>query len=230
MNSSKILVIDDSASTCLFIATALQQAGYAVESTLNGQQGMAKAMTFHPHCLIVDVLLPDISGYALCRQIRQSPSGQTLPLILISSKGDPLDVRYGLRQGADRYLPKPFTAETLLRTVWEVLPEPFRHPVPLQISSVSPQRTPPTLSKLVPRRVVEEDMLLTSNPFARASLIRDTQARRLYAAIDGKKTVIDLASVIGLETEDVRSALRILLQEHCIEIYTSTGQVVEHPL
>jgi len=230
MNSPRILVIDDSASTCFFIATALQQAGYEVGTTLTGKQGLVKAMTFHPHCLILDVILPDISGYALCRQIRQSPSGQALPLILISSKGDPLDVSYGLRQGADRYLPKPFPAETLLQAVWEVIPESFRQAVPPKSSFVSPQRTSPTLSELVPHRVVAQDEMLTSNPFARTSAIRDKQARRLYAAIDGRKTVIELASVMGLETEDVSSTLRTLLQEHYIQIYTLAGQFVEHPL
>jgi len=230
MKSPRILVIDDSASTCFFIATALQQAGYEVGTTLTGKQGLVKALTFHPHCLILDVLLPDISGYALCRQIRQSPSGQALPLILISSKGDPLDVSYGLRQGADRYLPKPFPAETLLQAVWEVIPASFRPTVPPKSSFISPQRTSPTLSELVPHRVVAQDEMLTSNPFVRITAIRDKQARRLYAAIDGRKTVIELATVIGLETEEVRSTLRMLLQEHCIQIYTSTGQVVEHPL
>jgi DNA-binding response OmpR family regulator len=230
MNSPRILVIDDSASTCHFIATALQQAGYEVGTTLNGKQGLAKAMIFHPHCLILDVLLPDISGYALCRQIRQSPSGQTLPLILISSKSDPLDVKYGLRQGANRYLPKPFPAETLLRVVREVIPGSFRRVVPSESFPVSPQRTSSTLSELVPHRVVAQDVMLTSNPFAGASAIGDRQTRRLYAAIDGRKTVTELASMIDLEAEDVSSMLHLLLQKHYIQIYTSTGRLVEHAL
>ena len=230
MNGPRILVIDDSTSTCLFIATALQQAGYEVETMLNGQQGLTKIMTFHPHCLILDVLLPDISGYALCRQIRQSPSWQTLPLILISSKTNPLDVSYGLRQGADRYLPKPFTSETLLRAVWEMVPASFPQTIPPKISFVSTQRTPPTLLELVPRRAVAPDAMQTSNPFAHASAMRDEHVRRLYAAIDGEKTVIDLASVIGLGTEEVIPPLRTLLHEQCIQLYTSAGQFVEPPL
>jgi DNA-binding response OmpR family regulator len=230
MNSFRILVIDDSASTCFFIATALQQAGYAVETTLNGRQGLARAMTFHPHCLILDVLLPDISGYALCRQIRQSPSGRTLPLILMSSKGGPLDVRYGLRQGADRYLSKPFPAETLLQTVREVIPESFRHPVSSTDPSIPSQPALPTLSKLVPRRVAEDDVMLTSNPFTGTSAIRDKQARRLYGAIDGRKTVGELTSMLALEAEEMRSTLRILLQGQHIQVYTLAGHLVERPL
>jgi DNA-binding response OmpR family regulator len=177
----------------------------------------------------LDVLLPDISGYALCRQIRHNSSGQRLPLIFISSKGDPLDVRYGLRQGADRYLTKPFTADTLLQTVWEVIPEPFRHIAPPKVSTNSQQRTP-RLSELIPHRVVNPNAMQTSNPFARTPAMRNEHARLLYAAIDGRKTVTALASVTGLKVEEVIRALRLLLEERTIQIYTSTGQLLEHPL
>jgi DNA-binding response OmpR family regulator len=230
MSRPRILVVDDSISICLFITTALQQAGYQVDTAPTGKEGIAKIMIFRPQCLILDVLLPDFSGYALCRQIRQSPWGQSLSLILISSKGDPLDVSYGLRQGADRYLPKPFTAETLLQTVWEVIPEPFRQTVSPMVPSISPQRPLLVLSELITRRVVRQDAMQTSNPFAPASFVRDEQARRLYAAIDGRKTVIELASVTGMETEEVVNTLRVLHKEHAIEIATVAGQVLEHPL
>jgi DNA-binding response OmpR family regulator len=230
MNPPRVLVIDDSTSTCLFIATALQQAGYEVESALNAQEGLAKIMTFHPQCLILDVLLPGTNGYALCRQIRQSPLGKTLLLILISSKGTPLDVNYGLRQGANRYVPKPFSAEALVQAVWEVIPESFRQTVPPQGSFTTQQPTRPTLLELIPRRAVSQDAMQTSNPFALASIRRNEQARRLYTAIDGRKTVRELTSVTGLKMEEVISTLRMLLKERSIRMYTSAGQFLERPL
>jgi DNA-binding response OmpR family regulator len=230
MSSPKVLVIDDSASTCLLIATALRQAHYEVATARNGQMGVALIMSFRPHCLVLDVLLPDTTGYALCRQIRQSSWGQTLPLILMSAKGDPLDVNYGLRQGASRYLTKPFTTDTLLREVWAVIPKPARYAVSPPPPSVSQQPTLPALAELIPRRAVSQQAMLTSNPFAPAFSIRDGQSRRLYAAIDGKKTVIELASATGLKTEEVVNMLRQLLREHIIQLYTSTGQFLEASL
>jgi chemotaxis family two-component system response regulator PixH len=230
MSYARVLVIDDSTSTCLFVATALQQVGYEVDIALDGQDGLAKIMAFQPQCLILDVLLPGTSGYALCRQIRQSPLGKTLPLILISSKNGPLDVNYGLRQGANRYLPKPFTAEALVQAVWEVMPEPFRHIVPSEFSFTAQQLSLPALLELVPRRTISQDAMQTSNPFAQAPARRNEQTQRLYAAIDGKKTVRDLASVTGLQVEEIIAILRTLLKEHSIQIYTSRGKAMERPL
>ena len=71
-SSPTVLVVDDSPTTCLFIASTLEQAGYDVDVALKGQEGLAKIAAFHPYCLILDVMLPDMSGYAVCRQLQQS--------------------------------------------------------------------------------------------------------------------------------------------------------------
>ncbi|HXZ03644.1 MAG TPA: response regulator, partial [Ktedonobacteraceae bacterium] len=67
----RVLVIDDSPTTCLFIAATLEQAGFDIDIALKGQEGLAKVTTFQPSCLILDVMLPDISGYAVCRNVQQ---------------------------------------------------------------------------------------------------------------------------------------------------------------
>jgi chemotaxis family two-component system response regulator PixH len=226
MGLPRVLVVDDSPSTCRFIATVLQQVGYEVDTALDGREGLAKLATFLPHCLILDVLLPDTSGYALCRQLRQYAPTRRLPLILISSKNTPLDINYGLRQGADRYLPKPFTAEALVQKVWEVVPEPF-HTAPHLAIPVSQKPEPPALSELIPRRVLNRDAMQTSNPFADTPVIKDRQARRLLDAIDGKRTVARLVTLMNLEPKEVARALRVLREAGSIEIYDSTGQRVE---
>jgi DNA-binding response OmpR family regulator len=220
----RVLVIDDSASTCLMIASALEQRGYDVDFALNGQHGLTKAMTFHPHCLILDVLLPDISGYTICRHVRQQLRQQMPHIILISTKDAPLDQHYGLRQGADRYLPKPFSEEILLQAVWEGIPTALRQAV-----SPPPSCTPPrpALWELIPQRIPNTETMRTSSPFARSTVTGDERARRLYVAINGRKTVAELAAMTGLETKDVSEVVRMLLQEHCIELYDSAGQFVE---
>ncbi len=69
-NSAKVLVIDDSTTFCLLMASALEKAGYQVITASNGNEGLAKALQERPHCAIIDVVLPGISGFGLCRQLR----------------------------------------------------------------------------------------------------------------------------------------------------------------
>jgi DNA-binding response OmpR family regulator len=225
----RVLVVDDSVSTCLSIASALQQGGYDVDIALNGQDGFNKTLTFHPHCLILDVILPDVSGYTVCRHVRQQ-LGQQLPhIILISSKDAPLDQYYGLRQGADCYLPKPFTEETLLRAVWEGVPAAVRQAVPPPLPCTPPG---PALGELIPRRIPNTETMRSRSPFAPSPITGDERARQLYMAIDGRRTVAELAAMTGryaLETKDISLALRMLLQEHYIELYDAAGQFVEMP-
>ena len=125
-NAPKVLVVDDSATSSLFISRTLRQAGYYVVTAANGRDGIAKAVQERPHCLILDVVLPEMSGFGVCRQLRALDPERNLSIIMVSSKDTPMDRHWGLRQGADRYLPKPFTADVLLRTVEEVLIEHMR--------------------------------------------------------------------------------------------------------
>jgi CheY-like chemotaxis protein len=227
----RVLVVDDSPSTCLFIAATLEQAGYDVKVALKGHEGLAKVKMFQPYCLILDVMLPDISGYAICRHVQQSMPENTVYIILISSKNAPLDQSYGLRQGAHRYLPKPFTAEILVQAVWEGVPGPLRHTVFSSLSSIPQQQSAPhPLAELIPRRAVNQGAMRTSNPFAHSPVIEDRQARQLYAAIDGRRTLAELAAVIGLEDKAVTRPLRLLLKERCIQMYDAAGQLVEDAL
>jgi DNA-binding response OmpR family regulator len=122
-NSIKVLIIDDSTTFCLIMARALEKAGYQVLTASDGNEGMAKALRERPHCVIIDVVLPGISGFGLCRQLRAIDPQRNLSIIMISTKNTSLDHSWGLRQGADRYLPKPFSDETLVETVEEVLRE-----------------------------------------------------------------------------------------------------------
>lgn len=122
-NAAKVLVIDDSATICLIMARALQKAGYQVITASNGNDGLTKALQERPHCVILDVVLPGISGYGLCRQLRALDPQRNLSIIMVSTKNTRLDRSWGLRQGADRYLPKPFSAEMLVQTVKEVIRE-----------------------------------------------------------------------------------------------------------
>jgi len=126
-NAAKVLVIDDSATICLIMARALRKAGYQVITASNGNDGLTKALQERPHCVVLDVVLPGISGYGLCRQLRALDPKHNLSIIMVSTKNTRLDRSWGLRQGADRYLPKPFSEEMLVQTVKEVIREHAWH-------------------------------------------------------------------------------------------------------
>lgn len=126
-NSAKVLIIDDSTTLCLIMASVLEKAGYRVLTASNGNDGLAKALKGRPHCVIIDVVLPGISGFGLCRQLRALDPQRNLSIIMISTKNTSLDHSWGLRQGADRYLSKPFSDKTLVQTVEEVLREHALH-------------------------------------------------------------------------------------------------------
>jgi DNA-binding response OmpR family regulator len=122
----KVLIVEDSTTTSLFMSQALRKAGYQVITAADGNEGLAKAVKERPHCLVLDVVLPGVSGFGICRQLRAMDPNHNLSIIMISSKNSHMDQSWGLRQGADRYLPKPFTEEVLLQTVEEVLMEHYR--------------------------------------------------------------------------------------------------------
>ncbi len=128
VNTPKLLVIDDSATSAHLMTRTLRRAGYDVVTAADGAEGLAKAVRERPHCLILDVVLPGVSGFKVCRQLRALDPERNLSIIMVSSKGTPMDQKWGLRQGADRYLTKPVSEEALVRTVHEVLIEHIRQP------------------------------------------------------------------------------------------------------
>jgi DNA-binding response OmpR family regulator len=105
------------------MARALQKVGYRVITANDGRLGLTKALQERPHCVILDVVLPGINGFGLCRQLRSLDPQRHLSIIMVSTKNTPLDHSWGLRQGADRYLTKPFPEDVLVQTVQEVMME-----------------------------------------------------------------------------------------------------------
>jgi chemotaxis family two-component system response regulator PixH len=224
MSMPKILIVDDSMAACLFMANALRGVGYEVSIALNEHDLLTRVLTYRPQCLILDVILPGASGFTLCRQLRVIDPQHTLPIILVSTKSSPLDQAYGLRQGADRYLSKPFTAEALVETVWNVLPLHLR-PTIMPPSSVPKSPTTTSLD-LIPRSRVDSSMLTTSNPFA-SSVRMHGQVRQVYRAIDGLKTVDELCALLGSSVKEMGEILRTLFIQQYIEFCDKEGKVVD---
>ncbi len=219
----RILVVDNNASDWLFAATTLVQMGYKVDRAMDGEHALAKVTKSYPQCLLLNVFLPDTSGYAICRHIRQSVSEEIVSIILTSTKAAPLDQNYGLQQGAQRYLLKPFTAELLIQTIREVIPRTF------QSAPSSKQQPLPSLMECIPHRIRNQDEMRMSNPFAYSAL-KNAQARQLYSIINDKRAVHELAAEAGLNMKEVTNTLHMLIKEHYIQLYDSTGLLVESPV
>lgn len=117
MAMPKVLVVDDSWTDLTLIATPLRESGYEVITAVDGEEALEKVLQERPQCVLLDVILPKQNGFQLCRKLKQMEQSREIPIILISAKNTPLDKRWGLQQGADLYMTKPFSKDELLASV-----------------------------------------------------------------------------------------------------------------
>lgn len=117
MPAPKILVVDDSWTDLTLIATSLRESGFDVVIAADGEEALEKVGTERPQCVVLDVVLPKLNGFQVCRKLKQNDLSRHIPVILISGKNTPLDKKWGLQQGADLYITKPFDKEELLAGV-----------------------------------------------------------------------------------------------------------------
>jgi DNA-binding response OmpR family regulator len=111
----KVLVIDDEAMIRKTVRLACEKEGYAVQEAENGTEALAKVESFRPDIILLDLMLPDISGFDVCRDIRRS--GTKVPILILSAKTEEIDVVVGLEIGADDYIVKPFRPRELLARI-----------------------------------------------------------------------------------------------------------------
>jgi twitching motility two-component system response regulator PilH len=112
-----VLIVDDTPSEMELISHYLQENGYIVISTGSAKAALDQAITLKPDVIITDVVMPEMSGFELCRSLKKNPITEKVPIIICTSKSQEIDRLWGLRQGADVYLTKPFTSEQLIHAV-----------------------------------------------------------------------------------------------------------------
>ena len=108
----RILVVDDEANISDLIATSLKFVGFDVRTAASGSEALTVAEEFKPHALILDVMLPDLDGFEVCRQIRNE--GHRVGVLFLSAKDEMKDKVQGLTIGGDDYMTKPFSLEELV--------------------------------------------------------------------------------------------------------------------
>ena len=103
--SRTILVVDDDEKLNRLLKRFLKDFGYDIYSAVDADDGLKKVRTVMPDLIILDVMLPGMSGFDVCKRIRESSA---VPIIMLTARGDVMDKVVGLELGADDYLPKPF--------------------------------------------------------------------------------------------------------------------------
>ncbi len=111
---SKILIVEDEVKIARFVTLELEHEGYQVQAAHDGRAGLALCESWQPDLLILDLMLPELSGIEVCRRLRQSSD---LPIIMLTAKDDVSDKVMGLDMGADDYITKPFAIEELLARI-----------------------------------------------------------------------------------------------------------------
>jgi twitching motility two-component system response regulator PilH len=118
---SRILVVDDSSTYRQMISEVLAGQGHEIALAVNGADGLEKITSFRPDLVVLDVVMPEMNGYDVCRNLRKDPATQNLPVLMCSSKDEASDLYWGKKQGASAYLVKPFDSAELLATVEQLL-------------------------------------------------------------------------------------------------------------
>ena len=115
----RILVVDDEASITELIATSLRFVGYEVATAFDGRSALVAAQEFKPHALILDVMMPDMDGFEVCRQLRNS--GIEAGVLFLTARDTTEDKVAGLTVGGDDYVTKPFSLEELVARIRALL-------------------------------------------------------------------------------------------------------------
>ena len=124
----KILIVDDEENILKIVEAYLVAKNYQVFRAMDGEEALRKAETIRPDLIVLDLMLPDISGLEVCRRIRKSSS---VPVIMLTARTTEQDILSGLQIGADHYMTKPFSPKELVARVQTVLRR--SHPEPQEV-------------------------------------------------------------------------------------------------
>ncbi len=119
--TAKVLVVDDTPHNVKLLADLLAVKGYAVATAVNGEEALAKVASERPDLVLLDVMMPGLSGYDVCRRIRGDPATALLPVVLVTSLDPQLERVKGMEAGADDFLSKPINQAELFARVRSLL-------------------------------------------------------------------------------------------------------------
>src|SRR6516162_2716142 len=118
---ARILVVEDEKDLQEVLAYNLRQAGHSVIVVGSGRDGLAAVPEHRPDLVLLDLMLPDVSGIEICRKLKSEPGTKEVPIVMVTAKGDEVDRVVGFELGADDYVVKPYSLRELLLRVDAVL-------------------------------------------------------------------------------------------------------------
>lgn len=120
-NKKKILVIDDESELVGMLSIRLEANNYQVITALDGREGLDKARAEGPDLIILDLMLPGLDGYQVCRALKSDDKYKQIPIVIFTARAQESDIKAGNEAGADAYITKPFEPGILLAKVSQLL-------------------------------------------------------------------------------------------------------------
>ena len=121
MARQRVLVVDDEEDILELVKYNLAKDGFDVDGAATGEEALAAARSKHPDLVVLDLMLPGIDGLEVCRRLKKDPKTESIPVVMLTAKGEETDVVAGLELGADDYVTKPFSPRILSARVRAVL-------------------------------------------------------------------------------------------------------------
>lgn len=116
-----VLIVDDEPSIVISLEFLMQQSGFDVHVARDGEAALEAITTTRPDLVLLDVMLPQRSGFEICQLVRENPDLRGVKIVLLTAKGRDVDVAKGLALGADDYITKPFSTKELVEKVRGIL-------------------------------------------------------------------------------------------------------------
>jgi len=121
MAKKRLLVVDDERDFIDVISERLGAKGFDILRAFDGKEGIERAHADKPDLIILDIAMPGMNGYDVCRKLKLDENLKDTPIIMLTAKFQPSDIKFGMGMGADAYLTKPLELELLLHTVEALL-------------------------------------------------------------------------------------------------------------
>ena len=121
MIRKKILLVEDEKDMVYAVSLRLEAAGYEVITAVDGQEALNKARHEKPDLIVLDLMLPKIDGYKVCRMLKYDEKYKRIPIIMFSARAQESDKKLGSEVGADAYITKPFEPKVLLAKISDLL-------------------------------------------------------------------------------------------------------------
>ena len=119
--AKRVLIVDDEANIVAALDYLLRRSGYEVSVAATGDEALRQVEALAPDLVLLDVMMPQKSGYEVCRRIRERPEWAAVKIVMLSAKGREAEVSKGMSLGADLYVTKPFSNAELVARIRELL-------------------------------------------------------------------------------------------------------------